>query len=451
MTASAVEVNFDGLVGPTHNYAGLSYGNAASMAHGGRRSNPRQAALEGLAKMKFLADLGVPQAVLPPQERPHVATLRRLGFTGSDADILAKARREDPVLLAAVCSSSSMWAANAATVSPASDTADGRTHFTPANLVSLFHRSLEPTTTSAVLRTIFDNESLFAHHPPLPATMHFSDEGAANHTRLCARHGERGMELFTFGRIASDPSSTTPKRFPARQTREASQAIARLHGLDPARTVYVQQNPIAIDAGAFHNDVVAVGNESVLFCHELAFAERERALDEIRRTFALACGRELNVIEVPDGAVPLADAVSSYLFNSQLVTLSDGTTALIAPIESAENPRTRALLDGLVSSHSPICALHYVDVRQSMHNGGGPACLRLRVVLTNEQMSAIRANVFLTDALHAELKQWIERHYCDELRADDLANPALLHESRAALDELTTVLGLGAIYDFQRT
>ena len=27
----AYEVNFDGLVGPTHNYAGLSYGNVASL------------------------------------------------------------------------------------------------------------------------------------------------------------------------------------------------------------------------------------------------------------------------------------------------------------------------------------------------------------------------------------------------------------------------------------
>src|SRR5687768_11173563 len=179
----AYEVNFDGLVGPTHNYAGLSYGNVASMSHKRSVSSPRQAALQGLAKMKFLADLGVKQAVLPPHPRPDIAALRRIGFTGSDADVLAKVQREDPVLLAAVSSSSSMWAANAATVSPSADTSDGRMHFTPANLVSLFHRSLEAPTTAAVLRAIFNDEKHFAHHPPLPATMHFSDEGAANHTR----------------------------------------------------------------------------------------------------------------------------------------------------------------------------------------------------------------------------------------------------------------------------
>ena len=437
----AVEVNFDGLVGPTHNYAGLSYGNVASMAHKRSVSSPRQAALQGLMKMKFLADLGLKQAVLPPQERPHVEALRKLGFTGSDADVLAKVQREDPVLLAAVSSSSSMWAANAATVSPSADTADGRVHFTPANLVSLFHRSLEASTTSTVLRAIFASEKHFAHHPPLPPAAQFSDEGAANHTRLTSQHGERGAEIFTFGRVASDSTMPLPKKFPARQTREASQAIARRHGLDPVRTAYVQQNPGAIDAGAFHNDVVAVGNGNVLFFHELTFADRAAAIVDIRR----ALGGELRLIEVRDVAVPLADAVSSYLFNSQLVTLPDGNMALIAPVESRENPRTAAYLKDF-----PF-PVHFVDVRQSMQNGGGPACLRLRVVLNESEIVAAHPGVFLTDALHGRLKTWIETHYRDELRAEDLADLKLLEESRRALDEVTQILGLRAIYDFQKT
>jgi succinylarginine dihydrolase len=452
MTSSltAFEVNFDGLVGPTHNYAGLSYGNRASMTYRGTTSSPRQAALQGLAKMKFLADLGLKQAVLPPQDRPHLSTLRRLGFTGSDADVLAKAHREDPVLLAAVCSSSSMWAANSATVSPAPDTSDGRAHFTPANLISLFHRSLETATTSAALCAIFGDERFFTHHPALPATSHFADEGAANHTRLCARHGEPGIEIFTYGRAASDTTAGMPARFPARQAREASQAIARLHGLDPARTFFVQQDPAAIDAGAFHNDVVAVGNEHVLFCHERAFAHQQRTLDEVRRTFAANCGRELDVIEVAEAVVPLADAVSSYLFNSQLVTLPDGTMALIAPIESRENPRTRAFLEDLISRRGPISAAHHLDLRQSMQNGGGPACLRLRVVLTDEALRATHQSVFLTDALAQQLARWIERHYRETLGADELVDPQLLAESRAALDELTSILKLGSLYEFQQ-
>ena len=274
--STQVEVNFDGLIGPTHNYAGLSRGNLASQQHRMMVSNPQEAALQGLAKMKFLADLGLKQAVLPPQERPDLQTLRRLGFSGTDGQILDRARREAPMLLAACSSASAMWTANAATVSPGADTADRRVHFTPANLVSQFHRSLEPPTTGAVLRAIFPDEAKFAHHGPLPAAPQLGDEGAANHTRLCAAHGQGGIELFVFGRSGFDSAEQGPRRFPARQTREASEAIARLHQLDPARTVFIRQNPAAIDAGAFHNDVVAVANENVLLYHADAFADPAR-------------------------------------------------------------------------------------------------------------------------------------------------------------------------------
>ena len=41
------EINFDGLVGPSHNYAGLSIGNLASTRNAGQLSQPRRAALEG--------------------------------------------------------------------------------------------------------------------------------------------------------------------------------------------------------------------------------------------------------------------------------------------------------------------------------------------------------------------------------------------------------------------
>lgn len=59
------EVNFDGLVGLTHHYAGLSFGNEASTRHQNTLSNPRLAAKQGLLKMKALADLGYKQGVLP--------------------------------------------------------------------------------------------------------------------------------------------------------------------------------------------------------------------------------------------------------------------------------------------------------------------------------------------------------------------------------------------------
>ncbi len=451
----AFELNLDGLVGPTHSYAGLSYGNVASQRHRNQPSNPRQAALQGLAKMKFLAGLGLKQAVLPPQERPDVLALRRLGFWGDDAGVLAQAGREDTVLLAACCSASGMWAANAATVSPAADTADGRVHLTPANLITQFHRSLEPQTTAAALKAIFPDESAFCHHQPLPAAAPFSDEGAANHIRLGPSHGQPGLEIFVYGRSALAAGHPVPARFPARQTREASAAIARLHGLHERSTLLLQQNPAAIDAGAFHNDVVAVGNLNVMAYHESAFAavaDGANAADQIRRAYATATGGgELLLVEAAEREVPLTDAVGSYLFNSQLVSLPDGSMSLIAPIECQENPAAAAFIERLVHSATPVRSAHFVDVRQSMRNGGGPACLRLRVVLTPEQFSVMNRGVLLTESLYNELCGWVQRHYRERLHPDDLADPKLLDESRSALDELTRILRLGPIYRFQRS
>src|SRR5205823_13218009 len=124
------EINFDGIPGPTHNYAGLARGNLAAEKHARMVANPRAAALQGLAKMRALSARGIPQAVLPPHERPCVAALRALGFAGTDNSILTRAAREAPQLLTACSSAAPMWAANAATVSASADTADRRVHFT---------------------------------------------------------------------------------------------------------------------------------------------------------------------------------------------------------------------------------------------------------------------------------------------------------------------------------
>ena len=441
--AVAHEINFDGLVGPTHNYAGLSVGNLASQQHRNTVSNPRQAALQGLAKMKFMADLGLKQAVLPPQARPDLTALRRLGFSGSDGQILEKAHRDAPQILAACFSASAMWAANAATVSPSSDCADGKVHFTTANLVSQFHRSLEAQGTFDTLRWIFPGDRFFEHHTALPPSPHFGDEGAANHMRIAGSHGTAGIEIFVHGRAAFDARIATPARFPARQTLEASQAIARRHELDMQRTLFVQQNPAAIDGGAFHNDVVAVANENVLLYHAAAFADRERAIGDIRSAFTRACGTEAILIEVPTEKISLADAVRSYLFNSQLVTMRDQTTALICPIECQEIAPTRSWLEELLAKDDhPIRKVYFVDVRQSMNNGGGPACLRLRVVLRPEELAAIKSNVLLTDALYASLCDWVKKHYREGLSPDDLRDVKLIEESKAAQAELRKLLDL---------
>ena len=440
----AYEVNFDGIIGPTHNYAGLSFGNLASQKHAQTTSNPREAALQGLAKMKYLADLELKQAVLPPQRRPDLGMLRRVGFSGGDADVLWNASKQEPRLLAAAYSASSAWAANAATVAPSADSADGRVHFTPANLSSQFHRSLETPSTAATLKEIFSDESAFAHHAPLPAGSLLADEGAANHVRLCESHGSQGIEMFVFGRGEST-STDTPTRFPARQTLQASRAVARLHQIDPARTIFAQQHPRAVDAGAFHNDVVCVGNQNVLLFHASAYVNQAEVVTELRDEFAACSDSPLFVVEVTEEQVSLKDAVSSYLFNSQIVTLSAADMALIAPVECRENPAVGQFIESLIAADNPIKSVHYLDVRQSMRNGGGPACLRLRVVLTESEKSRLHAGVILTDSLYADLVEWVNRNYRDEIRPGDLADPSLVRESKQAMDELSQLLKLQSI------
>ena len=437
-----LEVNFDGLVGPTHSYAGLSYGNIASTKSTQALSSPKQAALQGLAKMKALLDMGLVQGVLPPQERPDVIALRRFGFAGSDEEVIGHAAQHPPLL--ALCSSASaMWTANAATVAPSLDAADGRVHFTPANLLAKAHRAIEADATRRALSAIFCDTERFFIHEPLPGGTSFGDEGAANHTRLQGSDG--GVHVFAYGRSAFDDGSPAPQKFPARQTLEASQSVARLHALDPTRVLFVQQRPETIDAGVFHNDVIAVGHHNVLLLHERAFVDQSRVLNALRVLVP-----DLVAIEVSEKDVTVDEAVRSYLFNSQLVRVPNqqGLT-LVAPAECQDIPAVRDFLSGLIGEGKPISNMQAFDLRQSMRNGGGPACLRLRVPLTQDEISAVNQACLLTEERYVQLVNWVHKHYREELAPSDLADPALLRESRQALDELTQILHLGSLYSFQ--
>lgn len=443
----AYELNLDGLVGPTHNYAGLSYGNIASTSHSADASNPKEAAKQGLKKMKALFDAGFKQGILLPHERPAIWALKALGFSGSDAQILEKVQKQNPVLLSAVSSASCMWTANAATVSPSADTLDKRLHFTAANLNAKFHRSIEHETTTRMLKSIFSNEKYFAHHSALPAIASFGDEGAANHTRFCNSYGESGVELFVYGQSAFNSRMPAPQKFPARQTLEASEAIARLHGLAERNTVFAQQSPAVIDAGVFHNDVIAVGNGNVLFYHQEAFLNTEQVLKEIDDKLQ---GSSLIAVCVPTKEVSVLDAVRSYLFNSQLLSNSDGTMTLVVPGECRETESVSVYLDKLIADKTnPINDVKVFDLKQSMNNGGGPACLRLRVAVNETELAAMHQGVLFTNDLYDNLNEWVERHYRDRLVQADLADPNLLIESRTALDELTRITGVGSIYPFQ--
>jgi succinylarginine dihydrolase len=411
------EINFDGLVGPSHNYAGLSPGNLAATSNAGKISHPRAAALQGLAKMRSNIRLGLAQGILLPPPRPDHRWLASLSTTYAEAP---------PHLQAQALSASSMWAANAATVSPAPDTIDGRCHLTVANLVTMPHRSHEAPDTLAQLRTIFA-DAAFAVHAPVPPP--FGDEGAANHMRLAADHASPGVEVFVYG-LRGGP-------FPARQHREASQAVARAHRLDPAATLFVEQNAEAIAAGAFHNDVVAVANGRVLFAHEHAFADKDRFYAELRERLP-----EVEIVEVPASRVSLGDAVSSYLFNAQLVTLPDATMALVLPGEARDNPRVWDWLQEHVAGNGPIRRLEVVDVRESMANGGGPACLRLRVVA---DPATIDPRFLVDEARLDRIAAVVEQHWPEAIDAHAIADPALIgaiERAHAALLETLECVGL---------
>lgn len=423
------EVNFDGLIGPSHNYAGLSLGNLASARNAGGVSSPRAAALQGLAKMRRVMDLGIAQGFLLPHARPDADWLRTLGFGGTDDEVCEAAWQSEPALLRNAMSASAMWTANAGTVSPAPDTVDGRCHISVANLSTMLHRSLEAPQTLRQLKLAFADERHFAVHGPVPAGL--GDEGAANFMRLSPAHGEPGLEVLVYGEQGRAD-------FPARQHKAASAAVARRHGLAPTRTLLVCQSDAAIAAGAFHNDVVAVANETVLFTHELAFEDREGTYAAIRERLP-----QVQIIEAPAARISLDAAIRSYLFNSQLVSLPEGGMALVLPGEVREVSEVWDWLQELVASNGPIRRLEVVEVRESMRNGGGPACLRLRVAVSDEAFAAIDPRFLLDHAKADRMAQVIEAHWPERIAPEDLGNPALWRQCRTARAALLETLGFG--------
>jgi succinylarginine dihydrolase len=445
---SAHEVNFDCLVGPTHHFGGLSYGNLASIKNRAKLSSPKRAALQGLAKMRFLHDRGFLQGILPPHERPHMKSFRNVGFIGSDSEILHAAYKKMPEVFFSLCSSSAMWAANAATMSPSIDSLDDKAHISPANLVTMLHRSIEADFAYQVFSYIFANTDLFTVHPPLLPHDTFSDEGAANHNRLAPQHGMPGVQIFVYGK-ESARSSQKCSIFPARQSKIANRALITRHQLREKYYLNIEQNPLAIDQGAFHNDVVAVANQNVFLCHELAFVDQAKTITKIRAVYEELYGDQPVVIEISDHDLPLKDAISSYLFNSQILTKPVGML-LLAPIECQSNARAHAVIENIMSSHSPINEISYFDVSQSMANGGGPACLRLRMILTDQEVAGLCGRVMLTDEILNSLTRIINTYYVEELVPEHFFDARFLEDCRCALDEIATVLGLGSIYQFQR-
>ena len=436
------EVNFDGLIGPTHNYSGLSEGNNASKENYSSPSNPKKAALQGIKKAQTLISYGSQQGFFLPHERPFIPGLKKLGFNGTDEEILSLAFRHSKVLLNNFSSASSMWAANAATISPSPDTQDNKIHLTPANLNSMFHRSIETEFTYQQCKIIFPKE-YFEIHNPAVSISGYGDEGAANHLRISKSDNEKGFEIFVYGESGFKIDKTLVKR----QALEVSRSIAINHKLDMENTFFLQQNHQAIEEGSFHNDIVSLSNKNVFIAHEDAFQNR----DDLKKMLNILESKidNFQYIEISNSEIPLKDIISSYLLNSQLITNVDNEMQLILPDEVKEYDNCLSWLDKL-KQISDVKLFDYVDIRQSMMNGGGPACLRLKVILNDEELESLNQNFLMNNERLESIKLLIEKEYRDVLYPDDLKDPSLLDESRRVLDELTKIFGTGSIYEFQK-
>ena len=443
------EINFDGLIGPTHNYSGLSDGNIASKKNFFSVSNPKEAALQGLKKAKILINAGLNQGLFLPHERPFIPGLKKLGFSGDNETILKSAYEYSKVLLSNFSSASSMWAANAATISPSPDTKDGKVHITPANLNTMFHRSLESDFTYTQCKLIF-SDTCFVVHKPALSISGYGDEGAANHLRISKTHEDKGFEIFVFGESAFKEEAFAEYQktsFIKRQALEVSKSVALSHKLDRNNVFYLQQHPRAIDKGSFHNDIVSLSNENIFIAHEKAFLNRD-VLNHVLKHLELEV-ENFNYIEIPDKEIPLDDIISSYLLNSQLFTNGEGEMQLILPAEVQNYENCMQWLEKLKQT-SDIKLFDFVNIKQSMMNGGGPACLRLKAILNDGEIKKVNKNFILNNKRLELIEDLIEREYRDELYPDDLKDPSLLDESRKVLDELTQIFGTGSIYEFQK-
>jgi succinylarginine dihydrolase len=435
------EIIFVGLPGPTHNYGGLSADNVASSAHKGLVSNPKEAALQALELVRLLMSLGIEAAVLPPQLRPHLPLLRSK-FSGSDDEVIQAAAKNDPALLEKACSSSAMWVANAATVTSALDSADGKLHLTAANLETNLHRRIEAQDTHRVLAAIFAKVPDAVVHAPLPPKLR--DEGAANHMRLAPRHGVAGLNVFVFGTDGSKGDAET-----ARQTLAAAHAIAETHGV--IDMLFIKQNPDLIRQGVFHNDVIAVANENILLAHELAFADGAETFSAIADEYEALHNEPPVILRIRESTLSVEEAVKTYFFNSQIVTTRNGMV-IIAPMEVKElyGGKAAKLMEKIrADDNNPINVVHYCDLRQSMRNGGGPACLRLRVPMNDQQVKALQANVNISanSTLLADLTALISTHYPDKIAPQDLANPELYHRCRSVLGDMGALMKLPLLGD----
>ncbi len=434
---SFIEAQIDRVVGPTHHFGGLGVGNVASKMHAGQASNPQAAAFQGLDKMRLVAGLGVPQLILPPQPRPDFHLLTAFGYRGTPAEILQNVLDDDPSVLSAAASCSAMWTANAATVTPSCDSDQGTLMMTVANLSASLHRSIEATVTRKELGRLFNTG--VEVRDALPGGASMRDEGAANHMRLSSPDGQFGVNVFVHGDGQPEPHLHWP-----RQTLATGKAIARGHGLKENDVFHLKQHPDAIDAGAFHNDVVAMSHQDLLIHHESAFAPESRSeMSRLQSRFQEVVERPLRVLSIASDELTLEDAINTYFFNSQVISTSNsGKTSwsILCPVQVQRHTGANQLIQRLCAE-DVFDAVHFVDLGQSMDGGGGPACLRLRVPISKHKLVRLAESAFWTETLDSDLRDIISDRYPRKLQLADLADAEICQQALETQRLLSERLG----------
>lgn len=425
-------VFLDALVGPSHHFGGIAFGNKASLAHQHQASNPRKAALESLEKMRLVYECGAKQLIIPPQVRPQLSTFKQLsgtrGFTKTNLDQLFQFA---PQFLSALFSTSYMWQANAGIVSAACDAFDGLVHITPANLQSHFHRSEEVVQTAKQFKTLFEPIKKVKIHAPV--SMSFPDEGAANCIRFSSKKAESGLNFWVYSKSQFEHPATL---FPARQSKEALQLIARKHKLK--HVLFAKQSEEAINAGVFHNDVIAMGIGTLLVVHKHAYDNQKKVLDDLQEQAMHVLGEPLTIIEVSSRAMCLEEAVKSYVFNSQLIKKANGDIILLAPLTAKKYPSAKRLLAKLLKQ-SHIKQVHYVPLEESMNNGGGPACLRLAMNLEKDIIQKIPKSYIFSIKRYHLLVEFVKTHYPDWIVLRHFKDPDFIQELHDIVKKLNNL------------
>ncbi len=441
-----VEANVDTLVGPTYSFGGLGQGNLASAISRGARSSPRRAALQGIDKMRRLVMHGVPQFVFPPHERPALSVLRGLGFEGDDQRVLETAFREAPALLTSALSSAFTWTANWGTVTGSAECGDGLVHCTVANLSASFHRSIEAETSKRLMTQLL-NQKWAIHHDALPAV--FSDEGAANQMVLGVA-GQPNLNIFVYGRTLDEGGRMTRRFFP-RQVREAWEVIARRHSLNQEAVFYVPQSARAIDAGVFHNDVIATAHRDLLIYHEWAF-DTDVDFDKNVRKKAKTIGFGVRLVAISNDMLSIEESVRTYFFNSQLVDIHrDSKRWLwVLPGECADSEGALRAIDWVRERCPEIEALEFAPVTESMANGGGPACQRLRLPLNEVELASVNPVFRATPALLDQLSLIVGHLYPDSFAVGDILDRVFRGHVQAALAGIAATMSLEGFYSFQK-